>query len=137
MKIEIKEIEGFTGYFVSTDGKIFSNLGRGNRRLYGKTVEMYELKGREAKNGYLRVYMRNEDNKRIDKYVHRLVAETFIENPQSKRVVHHIDTDRTNNAVTNLEWVTHKENNEYTFKDGHIYRCKNTGRLISSVNGIV
>lgn len=43
-------------------------------------------------------------------FVHRAVAELFIPNPENKPCIDHIDTDRTNNYVGNLRWVTHKEN---------------------------
>lgn len=126
--IVIKEINGFKGYFISDNGKVYSNLGKGNRNKE-KTVELYELKPRLARNGYTRVCMRsNATGKRIDKYVHRLVAEHFIENPHNKKCVNHRDCNRQNNDVNNLEWCTHKENNEYTFKMKHIYRDSITGR---------
>ena len=50
------------------------------------------------------------------RYIHRLVAEAFIPNPENKPYIDHIDTDRTNNDVTNLRWVTQEENmrNEQT-----------------------
>lgn len=95
------KIKGFDGYYITEEGKVFCNLG----------------KGRPTKGGYLRVCMRNlQTNKRVDKYIHRLVAEHFIPNPQNKRCVNHLDCNRTNNNVKNLEWATYKENNDYAIK---------------------
>ena len=45
--------------------------------------------------------------------IHRLVALAFIPNPENKRCINHIDRDRSNNIVTNLEWVTHSENQQH------------------------
>lgn len=130
----IKPIEDFDGYFVSEEGKIYCNLGKGNRRDTGdsKRVPVYEIKPRVAKNGYMRVYMRNTVlNKRIDKYIHRLVAQYFVPNPLNKRVVNHIDCNRANNNSKNLEWVTTKENNAYSMGLGRLKRDKETGRFFS------
>lgn len=46
-------------------------------------------------------------------YVHRLVAQAFIPNPEGKKEVHHIDSNRANNALSNLMWVTRIENEHY------------------------
>ena len=50
--------------------------------------------------------------------LHRIVAQTFIENPENKEQVNHIDGNKTNNAVSNLEWVTNQENQIHKFKTG-------------------
>lgn len=127
--IELKEIKGFRGYFIRNDGTVWSNLGKGNR-CNGKTVELYQVKGRPTKNGYLRVYLRhNETNKRVDKYIHRLVAEYFVENLYNKNIVNHKDSNRQNNHFTNLEWCTQRENLEHAFKFGFMERDIATGRM--------
>lgn len=53
-------------------------------------------------------------------YAHRLVAQHFIPNPENKAYVNHIDHDRSNNCVENLEWVTAKENTAHGIKAGRI-----------------
>lgn len=59
-------------------------------------------------------------------YLHRAVAELFIPNPENKREVDHIDTDRLNNNVNNLRWCTQKENNNNNLTLQH-YSEANTG----------
>lgn len=127
--MKLKRIEGFEGYFIREDGTVWSNLGQGNRRN-GKLSELKQIKGRLTPNGYLRVYIRNcFTDKRVDKYIHRLVAENFVENPDNKKVVNHIDNNRQNNHYTNLEWVTQKENLEHAMKYGYLDRDIITGKM--------
>ena len=126
--MEIKQIEGFSGYFISSDGKVYCNLGKGNRGN-GRTVELYEIKGRPTKNGYLRVYMRRDsDNKRVDMYIHRIVATHFLNNPYNHKYVNHIDCNRQNNDCRNLEWVTARQNINHAMLVGNLDRDIYTGR---------
>lgn len=69
------------------------------------------------KNGYLRCSL-HKDGKQRNYSVHRLVAETFIPNLEGKPEVNHIDGNKKNNRVTNLEWVTSQENQIHAFKMG-------------------
>ena len=59
-----------------------------------------------------------KEGKRYIKCVHRLVAETFIPNPNDKPQVNHMDGNKENNAVTNLEWCTCSENQYHGFNTG-------------------
>lgn len=84
-------------YLVSNTGEIKHK--RTNRILNGSKV-----------NGYRFVLLNRDDGTKRNCLVHRLVAETFLENPEKKPVVNHKDTNILNNHLSNLEWVTYKEN---------------------------
>lgn len=78
-------------------------------------------------NGYLTLQT-IVNGKHKNSYVHRLVAEAFIPNPENKPCVNHIDCNPHNNDVKNLEWVTHKENMQYASHLGHMGKV-NTGKF--------
>lgn len=96
--IRWKSIEGFEEYSVSENGDVWSNI---SKRL---------LKPKKSKTGYLRVCLcANGVHKHMA--VHRLVALAFIPNPENKPTVNHINEDKTDNRVVNLEWATNREQN--------------------------
>lgn len=97
-----KEIDGFPDYEVSNLGRVCSF-----KKKYPKI-----LKPGKNRYGYLYVILYN-GGKMIGKTIHRLVAEAFVPNPDNKPQVNHIDEDKLNNVVDNLEWVTCKENNNH------------------------
>lgn len=75
---------------------------------------------------YLRVTLSKEGKtKRIQ--VHRLVAETFVDNPENKECVNHIDNNGSNNSITNLEWCTHTENMVHAQKQGRLCTSQTKG----------
>ena len=113
----ITKIKDFPNYGVDEDGNIYS-FGRMFHRRYRGTVK---LNSRPNNKGYLVVHLYNEYGM-SDKLVHRIVAETFIPNIDNKPEVNHIDGNKNNNSVNNLEWVTHKENVQNAIKRGTAYQ---------------
>ena len=113
-----KDIKKYEGYYqVSNKGRIKSLA----RYVYNKdgTVQRFKMETIKtpikSTDGYLMVKLCvNGINKTIG--IHRLVAEAFIENPNNYPEVNHIDTNRKNNNVDNLEWCTCSENQYHAFR---------------------
>lgn len=95
-----KVIENYPDYEVSNQGNVRSK--RVNK--LGKL-----LKSTKGKNGYLTVALWNNVKKTYN--IHKLVASAFLQNPDNKRCVDHINRNKLDNRVENLRWVTHSENN--------------------------
>ena len=95
MTKDIPQYEGL--YAVTRDGKVWSH----RQRKY--------MKLQLGRRGYLQVNL-IKDKKPVCFYVHRLVANTYIAPVELKTQVNHIDGDKTNNTVENLEWTTQMEN---------------------------
>jgi len=99
-------IKGFDNYKVSNMGNVMSYIGKKPRLL--KPF----IRGPKDKYGnyYVAVRLLNNNGQPKDLSVHRLVAESFIPNPQNKPQVNHKDGCKHNNTVENLEWATQSEN---------------------------
>lgn len=107
-----KDIKGYDGlYQVSNFGNVRSKDRQVVNHKSGSTriCEGMLMTAWDSGNGYLVVRL-NRQGKKKNHYIHRLVAAAFLENPDNKKCVNHIDFDRHNNNVSNLEWCTHKEN---------------------------
>lgn len=93
-------IDGFDAYEVSSEGQVRSRKTGHCRLLKPK---------KNNRTGYLYVNLRNKD-KNITRSIHRLVAMAFIPNRGNRPEVNHINEDKRDNRVANLEWVTAHEN---------------------------
>ena len=106
---EWKPIIGYEGlYEVSNLGNVQSLCaGRWKVRMIRKPVP--------DKDGYLTLNIKKNGKYKCVK-IHRIVAQAFIPNPHNLPTINHIDEDKKNNRIDNLEWCSHKYNNNYRGK---------------------
>lgn len=105
-----KDIQGYEGlYKVSNKGRILSSQTDSKKstvRKLGWNTKGYQTVNL-SKNGKIKTLM-----------VHRIVANAFIDNPLGKKQVNHIDGNKKNNCVENLEWCTNGENQTHAYRIG-------------------
>ena len=131
--MEWRTITEASNYEVSTNGQV--------RNRTTKKI----LKGRLSKNGYLQVSIKIDATQKFcNRYIHRLVALHFIQNPNNKREVNHIDGNKENNTLSNLEWVTSSENQKHRHLIGnkktsnrHIGMFNKKGEIVKDFNSIL
>lgn len=126
----MKDIKGYEGiYAVTNEGKVWSY----NKKIF--------LKPREHTKGYMRVMLFNNGNRK-DYYIHRLVAEAFLPNPNNNPEIDHINSNRADNRLCNLRWVTKKENRNTehhikalskSLKEGKTQPGANNGKAIAII----
>ena len=108
-----KDIEGYEGlYKVSNLGRIYSSYGQNK-----ETCKLPILRGSISSHGYRIVGLTK--NKHVKSFfIHRLVAKAFIPNPENKPDINHIDGNKENNNINNLEWCTKSENTKHAHVTG-------------------
>lgn len=113
-----KDIEGYDGcYQVSNLGRVKS-LERFKENVLSGLIKVHEkFMCKRDRCGYSHVSLCKNGIKKHLK-VHRLVAIAFIQNPENKQQINHIDGNRKNNNVNNLEWATPSENAKHAFRIG-------------------
>ena len=84
----------------------------------------------------MRLPMNDENKKQRRLSVHRLVAEAFIPNPENKETVNHIDGNKNNNNIDNLEWVSRRQNSLHSY---HVLGNKKVGqkKVIDTTTGFI
>ena len=109
-----KDVKGFEGFYQISDYGDVKSLDRfdGIRKINGRNIKP-SLK----QNGYMQIGLRKE-GKRKWFSIHRLVAIHFLDNPENKPQVNHIDCNKQNNNVKNLEWVTAQDNYRHAQVNG-------------------
>ena len=119
-----KDIEGYEGlYQISNLGNVRS-LDRVRKQFNHNGIAKIKYKGRTLKKqlqkqtGYNTVTLYDNSRKGKIKSVHRLVAETFLENKNNYPVINHKDGNKQNNNVNNLEWCTISHNVKHAYKTG-------------------
>ncbi len=111
-----KDIKGYEGkYQISSYGRVKS-LARITKNNHKIPERILNTTTRLTKDGYCRVTLIGKKSRTHDYRVHRLVAEAFIPNPNNKSTVNHIDGNKKNNHVDNLEWNTREENMQHAYK---------------------
>lgn len=138
MNEEWRDIEGYEGlYQVSTCGRV--------RRINkDKRCPQYKYLNPYVDFGYFKVIL-SANGVSKNHLLHRIIAKAFIENPLNKPCVNHIDGNKKNNSLNNLEWTTVQENTKHAFSHGlcdemiknsskRIDQCDMNGKLIKTWN---
>lgn len=110
-------IEGLEHYQVSNTGRVRNSSYKGTGRIRN-------MSPCSDKDGYQTVCLTSLDGKQKSYRVHRLVAQVFIYNPDNLEQVNHLDENKANNSVDNLEWCTSKQNNNYGHRNERMSRSK-------------
>lgn len=131
-----KDVKGYEDlYQVSSLGRIRSKDRKIITSRYSCIRKGKILKGSSNGKGYMKFELKRNGTKKRE-YIHRLVADAFLENPDGKPCINHKDNNPSNNAVSNLEWCTHKENVEWMNNQGRAKRTESWLDNLHKAQGI-
>ena len=116
-------MEEYKGFLVDEDFNIY------NKRT-GRKVTPF--KGRD---GYMQVVRSNADGSHYHLRVHKIFAELFIPNPNNYGYINHIDSDKTNNSLDNLEWCSNSQNVYHGWHSGNRTHKNNTAVEVYTLDG--
>ena len=126
MKEVFKDIAGYKGKYQ------VSNLGHVKSLNYNGTGKEKILKHTETNDGYYRIHL-SKNGKVKSYYLHRLVGQAFLENPDNLPEINHKNELKSDNRVSNLEWCTRRYNNTYNnlhLRNAKTIGCYKDGKLI-------
>lgn len=129
---EWREVVGYEGWYqVSNLGNVRSVEREVNYKdtSYTSKRRSYILKAKIGQHGYKEVVLVQNGARRTCR-VHRLVAQAFIPNPNNLPTVNHLDENKTNNIVDNLEWSSVRHNTLYSMKETSILKYSASGELV-------
>lgn len=121
---------------VSTTGRVIRMASSRRKGSGWQTFPELELSPRRIGAGYMAVGTK-ENGIRRTLYLHRLVAEAFLGMPPYSNEVNHLDGDKTNNRLENLEWVTHSENHQHAAYAGLSNVAKLTPKQVWAVRELI
>lgn len=128
------DIAGYEGFYqVSNTGKV-RTMEHSDR--FGRTYEQIEMRQSVSRNGYLVLHLKAGGHRKMA-LVHRLVACAFLPNPDNLSDVNHIDGDKSNNNIDNLEWCTHSYNQHHAYNNGLNHGSKKLGVDVIRDDGMV
>ena len=134
---EWRDVIGYGGFYKVSDKGNIRSVGRykeaGNQyKNFNYWTKGSRIKPSLDKDGYLIITL-GKNGSRITKKVHRLVAEAFIDNTFDYPSVNHIDSDRSNNIKSNLEWCTNQMNSTHAMNAGRIPQGEGHHRVNNSL----
>lgn len=130
-----KDIKGYEGlYQISNLGNVKKIKNKkyniNKKEVEEKEINKYISIGKH-KLGYKNVKLTDKNGIRKNLFLHRIIAEAFIENPNNFNIINHKDGDKSNNDINNLEWTSQKDNVNHAWKNG---LCENV-RKVCAING--
>ena len=130
-----KDIKGYEGlYQVSNLGRIKSLERKSKTKGNVEYIKKEKVLKERFSHGYVSVILYKNGTKKNFR-VHRLVAKAFLVNPKNLPQINHINFNRSDNRIENLEWVTAKENIQHNFKNGNVEKIIKNAKSVGKRYG--